>query len=109
MYHRFDSRTRINMDVELRLHGHSLGRFQTRDIDSMGAFIEAPLTGLRRHDEIEVEFLFAGRRHSQRGTVVRCCGDGVAVMFATENHALFEALAEWLFERYPPAYGTLAS
>jgi len=109
MHHRFDTRTRINMDVELRLDGHNLGRFQTRDIDSMGVFIEAPHTGLRRQDEIEIEFLFAGGGHCQRGTVVRCTQDGIAVMFVTENVALFEALDEWLFNRYPPSYGTLAS
>lgn len=109
MQYRFDARTRINMDVELRLNGISLGRFQTRDIDSMGAFIEAPHTGLRCDDEIEITFPVAGDSHSQRGTVVRCTQEGIAVMFVTENTALFEALAESIFDRYPPAYGTLVS
>ena len=112
MHHRFDTRMKLNMDVELRLSGLSVGRFQTRDIDSMGAFIEAPRTGLQLHDVVEIEFLFDGTgrgSHAQRGVVVRCAADGVAVMFLADTQALFEALDELLFDRYPPAYGTLAS
>ena len=112
MHHRFDTRMKLNMDVELWLSGLSVGRFQTRDIDSMGTFIEAPRTGLQLHDVIEVEFLFdrTGRHsHTQRGVVVRCAEDGVALMFVAENAALFEALRNQFSDRYPPRYGTLAS
>lgn len=112
MHYRFDTRTKIHMDVELRLNGFSLGCFQTRDIDSMGVFIEAPRTGLHLHDVIEIDFLFdaTGRdTQTQRGVVVRCAEDGVAVMFVAESVALFEALGDQLFNRYPPGYTTLAS
>ncbi len=112
MHYRFDTRTKIQLDVELRLKGFSLGRFQTRDIDAMGVFIEAPGTGLQLHDVIEIDFRFdpGGRHsHSQRGVVVRCAEDGVALMFVAENAALFEALGHQLSDRYPPHYGTLAS
>ena len=112
MHYRFDTRTKIHMDVELRLNGFSLGCFQTRDIDSMGVFIEAPRTGLQLQDMIEIDFLFDGTGrdiHTQRGVVVRCTGDGVAVTFVAENAALLEALADQLLNRYPPGYATLAS
>ena len=110
MHHRFDTRTKIQLDVELRLKGSSLGRFQTRDIDAMGVFIEAPGTGLQLHEVIEIDFRFdPGGRHSQRGVVVRCAEDGVALMFVAENAALFEALGNQLADRYQPHYGTLAS
>jgi hypothetical protein len=112
MHHRFDTRTKINIDVELWLKGLSLGCFQTRDIDSMGVFIEAPGTGLQLHDVVEIDFLLdpAGMdTPTQCGVVVRCVEDGIAVMFVAANAALFEALGDQLLDRYPPQYGTLAS
>ncbi len=112
MHHRFDTRTKIHLDVELRLHGISLGCFQTRDIDPMGVFIEAPRTGLKLHEVIEIDFLLDGTgtdSHTLRGVVVRCAEDGVAVMFVAENVTLFEALDDRLSDPYPPRYGTLAS
>ena len=109
MHYRFDTRTKIQLDVELRLKGSSLGRFQTRDIDAMGVFIEAPGTGLQLHEVIEIDFRFdPGGRHSQRGVVVRCAEDGVALMFIAANAALFEALDNRLSGLYP-FYSTLAS
>jgi hypothetical protein len=60
---------------------------------------------------IEIDFrLDAGgrRRHSQRGVVVRCAEDGVALMFIAANTALFEALDNRLSGLYP-SYSTLAS
>ena len=111
MHYRFDTRTKIQLDVELRLRGSSLGRFQTRDIDAVGVFIEARGTGLQLHDVIEIDFRFdPGGRHSQRGVVVRCAEDGVALMFVAENAALCELLATLVSDRYPPQYQqTLAS
>ena len=111
MHHRFDTRTKIQLDVELRLKGSSLGRFQTRDIDAVGVFIEAPGTRLQLHDVIEIDFRLdpgGRRRHSQRGVVVRCAADGVALMFIAANAALFEALDNRLSGLYP-FYSTLAS
>ena len=112
MHYRFDTRMKMTTDVDLRLNGLSLGCFQTRDIDSMGVFIEAPHTGLQLHDVVEIDFLFDAAgigTHIQPGVVVRCVEDGVAVMFVAENPALFEALGDQLFNRYPPGYTTLAS
>ena len=111
MHHRFDTRIKIQLDVELRLKGFSLGCFQTRDIDAMGVFIEAPRTGIQLHDVIEIDFRFdPGREnHTQRGVVVRCAEDGVALMFIAENAALFEALSNGFADGYPPQYGSLAS
>ena len=78
----------------------------------MGVFIEAPGTRLQLHDVIEIDFCFdpdARHKHSQRGVVVRCAEDGVALMFVAENAALLEALGNQLADHYPPHYGTLAS
>jgi len=110
MPYRFDARTKLNTEVELRRDGLSLGRFLTRDIDSTGVFIEAACGGLQVQDAIEIDFLFDRHaRYTQPGTVVRCTGEGIAVMFVAENVALFEALSEQLVDRYPPAYTPLVS
>jgi hypothetical protein len=89
------------MGVELRRNHATLGHFWTRDIDALSVFIEAPRTGLRVHDVIDMDFAldpFGRRRHTQRGLVVRRADDGVAVMFVAENIGLFQALGEALLE-----------
>lgn len=110
MNDRLDTRTKLCINVELRSNGVSLGCFQTRDIDSMGVFIEAAHTVLQLQDVVEIDFQFnATGMQTQHGMVVRCGRDGVAVMFLAENVALCEALDDLLSDRYPPGYTTLAS
>ncbi len=112
MNYRFDTRTIMRMAVELRLNHSSLGIFQTRDIDSMGVFIEGPQTELRLQDVVDMHFVFEQTGVpgcTQRGVVARCADDGVAVVFVADNAVLLQTLGAMVFDGYPPEYRTLAS
>lgn len=99
MKKRFAHRTFLNVQVELHRNGMSLGRYRTRDIDGDAVFILSPGLGIDLHDVIEVDFLInhdslIGFR--RKGVVVRTAGNGIAVVFVSDDAMFFETLEDLL-------------
>ncbi len=84
MEHRCSGRMALRRKVGVSRDGYALGDFLTRDIDSTGAFIEACGLSLRPYEYVELCFADGeGGDEPVRCTavVVRCCSEGVGVMF----------------------------
>ncbi len=60
MNHRCFVRTRLRLPVMVYKQGRFIGRFETRDVDPEGAFIEMQMTDLEPNDIVELNFLVRG-------------------------------------------------
>lgn len=83
MERRHFTRTRLRLPVQIFIRDRFVGRYETRDIDLEGVFIESHACDLAPNDLVELAFLRAdGTRFEYilNAGVVRRTADGVGLM-----------------------------
>ncbi len=104
MEHRQSIRHKLELTVGIYHRGSWIGTCRTRDISRGGMFIRARPESLRKNSLIEVTFDRPGstggvKRYRLPSLVIHGTGDGVGVMFRSQEGEAHTALQQLVAER----------
>jgi hypothetical protein len=95
MNHRCSVRIPLRVEVDLFRHGHDLGRYMTRNIDSDGGFLETGALALFPSDIVKLA-IAAPREDpghvSIRAMVVRRTDEGVGLLFTNYSPDFYQQM-----------------
>ena len=89
MNHRYSVRLPLRVPVEVFKRGQFLGRYNTRDMDVEGVFIEMPTTDLQPAEVLELIFVVPDWKRCDctlLAGVVRLEADGAGMMLFDHEH-----------------------
>jgi hypothetical protein len=97
MEHRYHARMPVRMAVDVYIRKRHLGRFETRNIDLEGLFVEGKTSELRQNDVVELVFPGGAAlrgRPRLHAAVVRCDADGFGMMLLDHDDGMLDLIRD---------------
>jgi hypothetical protein len=97
MHHRCSVRIPLRAEAKIYRHGNYLGRYQTRDIDSDGAFVDTGWLAMFLNEIVDLAITVPCEKPvcvSIKAMVIRRAGKGVGLVFTKNSPDLNEQLAK---------------